>query len=222
MLPIFEGKKLKASNKDKKLKASNNDNYRGIILFSVFCKIFELLLLDHIECIAQEQSYFSDLQFGFSKGVGGIEASYVINETINQAVEQGDTDFACFLDLRKAFDAVWHNGLLFKLYQELSIDSGLWLIIRDLYQDFQVHVIHDGQRSSKFSISQGSGQGRILAPFMYNVYINSLIRMIFDLKVGICLTNRFFSAPTFADDLTLLGLLASALSALIRCAYDYC
>ena len=57
LLPIFQGKKLKASNKD---------NYRGITLFSVFfCKVFELLLLDDIECIAQERSYFSDLQFGF-------------------------------------------------------------------------------------------------------------------------------------------------------------
>ena len=63
-------------------------------MLSILCKVFELLLLDHIECIAQEQSYFSDLQFGFSKGVGCIEASYVISETVNQAVEQGDKVFA--------------------------------------------------------------------------------------------------------------------------------
>ena len=158
-------------------------------MFSDFCKVFERLLLDHLESIAQEQNYFSDLQFGFSNGVGCIEASYVISESVNQAVEQGDKVFACFLDVRKAFDTVWHNGLLFKLYEELSTDSGLWLIIRDLYQDLQAHVIHGGQLSSKFPISQGSGQGRILAPFMYKVYINSLIRKICDLKVGICLTN---------------------------------
>ena len=145
-----------------------------------------------------------------------------ISESVNQAVEQGDKVFACFLDVKKAFDTVWHNGLLFKLYEELSIDSGLWLIIRDLYQDHQAHVIHGGQLSSKFPISQGPGQGRILAPFMNKVYINSLIRKICDLKVGICLTNRFCSNPTFADDMTLLGLHASALSTIIRCAYDYC
>ena len=179
------------------------------------------MLLDHIESIAQEQNDFSDLQFGFSKGVGCIEASYITSESVNQAVEQGDKVFA-FLDVRKVFDTVRHNGLLFKLYKELSIDSCLWLIIRDLCQDLQAHVIHDGQLSSKFPISKGSGQGRILAPFMYKVYINSLIRKICDLKVGICLTNRFCSAPTFADDMTLLGFHASALSTLIRCAYDYC
>ena len=88
LLPIFKGKKLKASNKD---------NYRGIALFSVFCKVFELLLLDHIECIAQEHSYFSDLQLGFSKGVGCTEASYVIIEAVNQAAEQGDKVLPAFL-----------------------------------------------------------------------------------------------------------------------------
>ena len=136
------------------------------------------MLLDHIECIAQEQSHFSELQFGF-------EACYVVSETVNQAAEQGGKAFACFLDVRKAFDTVWHNGLLFKLYKELSIDSGLWLTIRSLYQDLQAHVIYDGQLSSKFPISQGSRQGRILAPFMYKVYINSLIRKVCHLKVGI-------------------------------------
>ena len=114
------------------------------------------------------------------------------------------------------------NGLLFKLCEELGNDSGLWLIIKDLYQDLQAHVIHGGQLGSKFPISQGSGQDRILAPFMCKVYINSLIRKICDLKVGIFLTNRVCSAPTFADDMTLLGLHASALSTLIRRAYDYC
>ena len=58
LLPIFKGKKLKASNKD---------NYRGITLFSVFCKVFELLLLDHIECIAQEQNYFQTYSLAFQK-----------------------------------------------------------------------------------------------------------------------------------------------------------
>ena len=98
----------------------------------------------------------------------------------------------------------------------------MWLIIRDLYQDLQAHLKRNGQLGSKFHISQGSGQGRILALFMYKVYINSLMRKICDLKVRICLTNRFCSSPAFADDMMLLGLHASALSSLIRCAYDYC
>ena len=114
--------------------------------------------------------------------MGCIEASYIISEIVNQAVEQGDKVFACFRHVGKAFDTVCHNDLLLKLYKELSIDSGFWLIIRDFYQDLQAHVIHDGQLCSKFLISQGSEQSRILAPFMYKVYINCLIRKICNLK----------------------------------------
>ena len=60
---------------------------------------------------------------------------------------------------------------------------------------------------------------------LFETYCDSglmIIKKICDLKVGISLTNRFCSAPTFADDMTLLGLHASALSTLIRCAYDNC
>ena len=149
LLPIFKGKTLKASNKD---------NYRGITLFSVFCKVFELLLLDHIESVAQEQIYLSDLKFGLSKGVICIEASYVISECVNQAVDQADKVFACFLDVRKAFDTVWHNGLLFKLYEELSIDSGLLLIIRDLCQDFQAHGYMVGSLAVNFLFHKVQGK----------------------------------------------------------------
>ena len=46
LFPNFKGKNLRHKNKD---------NYRGITLFSAFCKVFELLLLDHIECIAQRR-----------------------------------------------------------------------------------------------------------------------------------------------------------------------
>ena len=64
--------------KGKGLEAHNKDNYRGIAMFSVFCKVFEMILLRKLEQIAEEKGYFSHMQFAFSKGVGCLEASYVI------------------------------------------------------------------------------------------------------------------------------------------------
>ena len=49
------------------------------------------------------------------------------------------------LYVRNAFDTVWHNDLLCELYRELSIGSGLWLIIGEFYQGLQAHVIDGGQ-----------------------------------------------------------------------------
>ena len=116
ILPLFKGEGLEAHNKD---------NYRGIDMFSVFCKVFEMTLLRKLEQIAEEKGYFSHMQFGFSEGVGCLEASYAISESINQLLQKGGKVFACFLDVRKAFDTVWIPGLLYKLKHELGIDSQL-------------------------------------------------------------------------------------------------
>ena len=107
ILPLFKGKGAKANNKD---------SYRGITLFPTLCKIYEMVLFNRLEKFAADRGYFSELQFGFREGVGCIEASFTILETINHMLERGSKVFSCFLDVRKAFDTVWIDGLLYKLF----------------------------------------------------------------------------------------------------------
>ena len=54
----------------------------------------------------------------------------------------------------------------------------MWLAIKDLYTDIKAQVLYSGELSSEFDVSQGTGQGRIFAPFMYKVYINSLLQKL--------------------------------------------
>ena len=61
------------------------------------------------------------MQFGFKEGLGCTEASFTILETINHMLERGSKVFSCFLDVRKAFDTVWIEGLLYKLFSEFGI-----------------------------------------------------------------------------------------------------
>ena len=63
------------------------------------------------------------MQFGFKEGVGCTEASFTILESINHMLERGSKVFGCFLDVRKAFDTVWIDGLLFKLFSEFGIEG---------------------------------------------------------------------------------------------------
>ena len=126
----------------------------------------------------RKKGYFSELQFGFSEGVGCIEASFTILETINHILERGSKVFGCFLDVRKAFDTVWIDGLLFKLFSDLGINGRTWLALKDLYTDIKARVLFAGSLSREFNISQGTGQGRLLAQFMYKVYINGLLKTL--------------------------------------------
>ena len=61
------------------------------------------------------------MQFGFKEGVGFTEASFTILETINHMLERGSKVFGYFLGVRKAFDTVWIDGLLYKLFSEFGI-----------------------------------------------------------------------------------------------------
>ena len=126
----------------------------------------------------RKKGYFSELQFGFSEGVGCIEASFTILETINHMLERGSKVFGCFLDVRKAFDTVWIDGLLFKLFSDLGINGRTWLALKDLYTDIKARVLFAGSLSREFNISQGTGQGRLLAQFLYKVYINGLLKTL--------------------------------------------
>ena len=53
------------------------------------------------------------MQFGFQEDVGCIDALFTILETISHMLERGSKIFGCFLDVRKAFDTVWIDELLY-------------------------------------------------------------------------------------------------------------
>ena len=211
ILPLFKGKGAKANNKD---------YYRGITLFPTLCKIYETVLLNRLEKHAVDEGLFSDMQFGFKEGVGCTEASFTILETINHMLERGSKVFGCFLDVRKAFDTVWIDGLLYKLFSEFGVKWRMWLAIKTLYTDVKAQVLYSGSLSRKFVVSQGTGQGRILAPFMYKVYINSLLVELTQHSFAISINMLSLPSPSFADDITLLATHPTFLSTFMNLCYE--
>ena len=73
-------------------------------------------------------------------------------------------------------------------------------MIRNLYCDMSAVVLLNGMFSRSFSICQEVGQERIVAPFMYKVYINHLLVELHESGLGLFV----FGVPCPADDLTLL------------------
>ena len=123
--------------------------------------------LNRIEKYAERRGFFLKMQFGFQEGVGCIEASFIILETINRMLERGSKIFSCFLDVRKAFDTVWIDGLLYKLFTELRINGRMWRAIKDLYMNVKARLLYSSSLSKMFDILQGTGQGRILAQSLH-------------------------------------------------------
>ena len=120
--------------------------------------------------------FFSEMEFGFQEGVGCTEASFIITETINHKLEHDSKNFSCFLNVRKAFETVWIDGLLYKHFLQLEIKGRMWLAIRDL------------------------------APFMYKMYANGLLTVLSNHCYAILIDGFAVPSPSFADDISLLML----------------
>ena len=80
ILSMFKGKGAKANNKD---------NYRGITLFPTLCKIYEMILLIRLDNFAAHKGFFSEMQFGFQEGGGGLHLSKQRRKTSNWSIFAG-------------------------------------------------------------------------------------------------------------------------------------
>ena len=68
---------------------------------------------------------------------------------------------------------------------------------------------------------QGTGQGRILAPFMYKVYTNGSLIQLDNDSFTIATNGLTVSYSSFADDILLLNLYPSSLQISMDSCYDY-
>ena len=211
ILPLFKGKGAKANNKD---------NYRGITMFLTLYKVCEMIILSRLEAFAKQRDFFSEVQFGSQGGIGCIEASFVILET-TICWNRGAKFSVAFWTFVKPSTLCRLTVCCTKLFTELGFGGRMWLAIKDLYASVKAQVLYSGFLSRQFSVSQGTGQGRILAPFMYKVYINELLIALSNYAYALNINSLSLPSPTFADDISLLHIQPSFLRVLIQMCYCY-
>ena len=182
----------------------NPDSYRGITLLSVIFKIFEKVLESLMPPLSSSADYPNTHQCGFQKGLSSIDASFVLQETINHYKERNDGSCVAFLDSSKAFDTVWHTGLLYKL-SEIEIPPKIWLILYRIYNNAKSCVFVNKHFSHYFRQHRGLCQGSILSPKLYVLYINNLLNMLSHSNKGYMILDVHVSCPTQADDIAIIS-----------------
>ena len=169
---------------------SEPSSYRPISLLPQVSKLFEKLLLIRLKSDIEIDDIIPDHQFGFRNQHSTTEQIHRIVNIIQSSLEEKKICSGVFLDVKKAFDKVWHQGLLHKIKKHLP-DHYYW-IFKSYLEDrwFQVKIEND---FSEFrQIRSGVPQGSILGPFLYSLYTGDIPT-----------SNDTFIA-TYADDTAIL------------------
>ena len=166
------------------------NNYRPISLLPCISKIFEKLLFDHIFAFLKRYGLLNKRQSGFTPGDSTINQLIAICNKLHSHIDNGDEVIGIFLDLSKAFDKVWHDGLLFKI-RNIGISGSIYKILTSYLADRKQFVGINGSKSDIKSLKAGVPQGSVLGPLLFLIYINDISN---DLSNGVFL---------FADDSSL-------------------
>ena len=203
--------------KSRKVKMTFNDS-RGINLLPVLDKILERLVLGRIKCKYHKSLH--KLQGAYRSDHDALTTAFITDEFTNQCAEDGDNAYVCSVNVKKAFDTVWINAILYKLYYA-GVTGKAWRTISSWYEDMRKYASIVGWKSIKYKISQGTRQGRVLLPWLYLVYVNDLIKLLESAKSGVTISNIYFDWPMFADDLTMISRMKNGLVRILEVLNTY-
>ena len=159
-------------------------NYRPISLLPIFGKMSERVIYNSLFNYFQSNRLFTPSQSEFLPGDSCIAQLLSIIPTVDVT--------GVVLDLSKAFDKVWHDGIIFKL-KAYGVEGELLSLLKNYLENREQRVVLNGQTSEWRNIMPGIPQESVLEPLWFLVYIN-------DLPDGI---NSL--CKTFAEDTSFLS-----------------
>ncbi|CAB1119768.1 unnamed protein product [Ectocarpus sp. CCAP 1310/34] len=175
-------------------------NYRGITLLNTVGKCSAETLF-RIVGISEKEHSISEGQAGFRRKRGCVDHVFTVGRIIQGRKRAGKPTYCFFLDVKKAYDTVWRNGL-WKQLSKYGIKGKMWRVLKKMTECTKSAVMLDGELSKFFDIEQGVPQGCTLSPTLFQVFINDLLEVVEAVRKGVKVgdTETSVTGMLFADD----------------------
>lgn len=116
---------------------------------------------------------FNRFQSGFRKRRSTIDHIVRLADDAHKAVNNGQYTLAVMVDLEKAFDLVWHQGLLYKM-ERLGLKGNILHFVADFLANRNIQVRVGTALSSTHQLQNGTPQGSVISPFLFLIMINDI------------------------------------------------
>ena len=169
-------------------------DYRPISLTSVIARLCERIMLERINKHLNQNKILVKQQSGFRAHRQTKDNILSLCQNTRESFNRRKMNCVIFFDIQKAFDKIWHNGLIYKLitykFERYIID---WII---KFLNERIFCIKINSITSKFyDIETGVPQGGVLSPILFSIFINDIISKSVNNNKTVNHSNMF------ADDL---------------------
>jgi len=175
-------------------------NYRPISLLSCCGKLFERIVFKYTYNFLLDNNLIYKYQSGFLPNHSTVYQLIDIYHHVCQALDQNQFSCMIFCDISKAFDRVWHKGLLFKLKQN-GIDGKLLNWLSSYLQNRKQKTVIQSSVSNLQSIHAGVPQGSVLGPLLFLIYVNDITESLLSLTRLYADDSSLYCASTSSQDL---------------------
>lgn len=165
--------------------------YRPISLLPVLSKLLERVILVRFTNFLEENNILPEQQYGFRAKRSTTHQLKRVKDLISNGLAQKQSTGMIMFDIQKAFDQVWHNGLLYKLHN-INLPLYLTKIIASFLLGRSFVVSVNGKISSIKHIPFGVPQGAVLSPTLYCTYTHDIPQ------------NHDSEVAVFADDTAIM------------------
>ena len=167
-------------------------SYRPTSLMSSIMKLFERVIEQTPHSYLEDIGFINKYQSGFRQNKSTDDHLFRLSQSVTESFSRREHVVAAFLDVEKAFDNVWHNGLRYKICMlDLPTKMTHWLF--DFLVGHVIQVIVNGFLYDQISPAAGVPQGSVLSLLLFLTHLNDLPKP----------HHRQNSKSQFADDTAL-------------------
>ena len=175
-------------------------NKKRISLSNNICKLFERVINNRIKGTLQ----FTEAQVGARENRAAVDQIFTLKTIIQNRTSKGQPTYIAFIDLQKAFDKTWVQGLFFNLWNK-GIKDKIWRIVLKLKQNRKTIILTKFEETKEIGIVDDMGQGKVISGPEFSVLVDEIE---VELKtVGFTLNYGYLGIACllFMDDITLVS-----------------